>query len=716
MASVAFIAPGRAMLRAPGAVALWRSTAASSPGNGGSFTGPYPSSIAGLTGWWDAGSYAGLVDANGNALPNWNNPVGGLVDKSGSGNSLPVYSFAGSGIAPQATPRLNGTPAGSLGGVGRNTVPAPSVPATGYLLPQMDPDSGFVLPSAQLGAASAWTIYLVWSRPNFAQGTTAPQIALLTISGVIVLAADAVAGQNQRLILFPGIAQTVLTSALERRHTHSIIIRNTSGTGVDVWLDGTRVATTAANPLPSSLSGTLLFLHSGAASGAAQCWFHEAATWTHALSGADVTALLACATRWTRGARKGVQLLVMGQSNAINAYNAGAWHLLAQGIAWHLGALAYNVMAGNSAMNDNVYTMAGGHGVSNAPFCGNPIYPGSFLADPGDGSDPSGWQLGADGLAVQAFLATQPSIDKADISLLVWPWTETDSTRGYTEKTYYQDAVERLLSLTRALLSSHAASLPLMMWNAIPIGVGTNGGIQMVREVAAAVTGAAGQNAIIGLPQTCDSNPAGGSWNPATGQFTSPYDGISADYDHRDATDLLRFGRIAAPVAARAILAATGGDTESSIPPGIPAIGGPVISHVYQATAFSTTLTITVTHDAGTDLLVPLLAAAGQGFAVMDGGSVASPGPIISATACVRLNPTQLQLTLASTPSNSQSGLLLFYPYGYGNIFRGNAVTDNFAFLSKPPGWDIGADLGSAWTVNYPLAATTVPIPVSSAP
>ena len=113
----------------------------------GTFAGPYPNAIAGISGWWDAGTFDGLLDAGAHSLPAWNNAAASVADKSGNGNPLAAYRVTGSTL-PQATPRLNGL----LGGVGLNSVIPPAMPSGGYYLPQMDPDQGFRLATANLGA------------------------------------------------------------------------------------------------------------------------------------------------------------------------------------------------------------------------------------------------------------------------------------------------------------------------------------------------------------------------------------------------------------------------------------------------------------------------------------------------------------------------------------------------------------------------------------
>jgi hypothetical protein len=695
---IALIAPGRAMLAARGRATLWRPLRGASSGNGGGpFAGPYPSVIAGLSGWWDAGTFDGLLDASARPLPAWNNPLAAIADKSSAANTLAAFRATGI-TSPQATPRLNGL----LGGAGLNTVVPPAMPTAGGYLPQMDSDQGFRLETADLGSASGWTWYLVWSRPNWRQGLTGP-ITLLSIAGATVLQADGVKGAGDRLMLFSGSGMQVLTSSLERRHTHSIIIRNTPGAGVDVWLDNNHVASGVANPLGATASGALFVLHSGLSLGGAQCWFHEAASWPRALASADITTLLACATRWQRGARKGVTLLITGQSNAVNyALNDGAAHMLAQGVAWHLGALAYNVFAGYTA---STWTMVPGHGIYDMPGVGTAIYPGSFVADPHDGSQPSTWSLGSDGLGVQSFLAAQISDDLAECGAIVWLWSETDSYRAYSEKTLFKAAAQRFIALERAMLpGATAANLPLIWWNAIPYG--NTDGVQMHREVVGELAADPTQGVVIGNPMTADST------------------GRDGDRQHRSQSDNRHFAQLAAPIVARALLACGRGDTITSIPSGIPAVGGPHITHAYRLD--NSTIELTVAHDAGTDLLVANLATNGQGFLVMDGGSVASPGTLRPVTACTRVDATHLRLTLASPLTNPSTSCLLFYPYGSyspsgapgytADMGTGNAVYDNVASLAKPAGWDIAGDLGSSWQCNCPLAATTAPIALSDSP
>jgi hypothetical protein len=457
--------------------------------------------------------------------------------------------------------------------------------------------------------------------------------------------------------------------------------------------------------MASSLSAPLLLLHSGGTQGGAECWFHEAAVWDAALNAGGIASVVAYETRWILGPRKGIQVLVTGQSNAGNGLNDGAWHLMAQGVAWHLGALAYGVVGSYGATPPGGATCIHGEGMYPVPALG--LY-GSFVNNPGDGSNPSTWSLGNDGNAVQTWIQSDTAAeDAADIAVIIWPWSEDDCTRQYSEKATYEAAARRFLSLERGMLSRSAASLPHVWWSAIPFSYGNNNpGTQMQREVVADMVADPTQNVTVVLPQTADSLPRGigGSAPVAYNATTGIWSG--GDSLHRDIPDNQRFGMLAAPLVARAILASEGGDTITAIPAGIPAAGGPVVSKVYRQS--NTSLIITVQHDCGTDLIVPATqAAVGTGWAVMDGGSVASPGTIVTATACVRLNTTQLQITLTQALVNASASCLLFYPYGTATMGRGNAVTDNFSTVTPPAGWNIAADLGAAPGVAAAFATST---------
>jgi hypothetical protein len=163
---------------------------------------------------------------------------------------------------------------------------------------------------------------------------------------------------------------------------------------------------------------------------------------------------------------------------------------------------------------------------------------------------------------------------------------------------------------------------------------------------------------------------------------------------------------------------------------GAPVGGGPTITHVYQVSA--RVYTLTITHDIGTDIVVPAGAANGNGFAVMDGGSLSgTPGTIINAVSCAYVDATHIQITLASTPANSASSLHLYYPFGNlpasgsspawggatsNRIGVGNAVTDNAQSVMNADASSISNQLASSWGLNFPLATPPYGLAVSTTP
>ena len=305
--SLVFIQPGRPMGLGGNRLALYSPLGSASTNPTGS-TQSLIQTVSATAGWWDASSPSGLLGPGSTPVTTWNSAGSALIDLTGNDNNLIPFYSPSSTTPPVGASHLSGL----LGGVGF------PVTTPDLLQPALDARAGWQPPASTMGAASGWTWYFVWSRPNWRQGTSfnANPITLLTAGSQAILQVDSSGGAN-RLVLFPGADQVVLGARMTRRHTHSIIIRHSPSSGTDVWLDGNPIVQSV--PWPASIpTGQVLLLHDGMAFGAAQCWLHEVAEWTRTLSDDDVTAVLTYAQRWVRGNRKGLYLIVNGQSNAIN--------------------------------------------------------------------------------------------------------------------------------------------------------------------------------------------------------------------------------------------------------------------------------------------------------------------------------------------------------------------------------------------------------------
>jgi hypothetical protein len=409
-----------------------------------------------------------------------------------------------------------------------------------------------------------------------------------------------------------------------------------------------------------------------------------------------------------------------GQSNANYAFSDGAYTALAQGVAALLGAVSYT--AALLYANDGI-------GLFNLSTPdGNGNYSGSFVNN-SDASTTLSWYnnfrfgnytaaeanaatlatevgtatVGTSGAAYQAVVAALSSGQRAAADLMVCYWGETDSLQfNWANKVLMVACIKRWMALVRAMYGKTAAQLPFL-WIMPPYGGGAGqfGGPCAVRESLATVCADATQNCFW-IGQTYDTV----SRNEAV-SGTGLASGGNTDGGHRSALDNVALFKRATLVSARAILAAQG-LSAGLVPSGLGVGSGP---RVASASLSGTVLTVTVAHDSGTDLVVPLLASAGVGWALMDGGNQSAPGAIILATACSRVNANTLQVTLASAPSNAHTACTLFYalPETFNTsqpdteIGRGCAVTDNYGTVSVPAGFDLNLLIGAGWRVNMPL-------------
>ncbi len=397
-----------------------------------------------------------------------------------------------------------------------------------------------------------------------------------------------------------------------------------------------------------------------------------------------------------------------GQSNAGYAETQdGAFLAMVQAVAFYLQAAGTPAALTSWVNSGQAGTEVSGIGVME--IVTPALYSGAFLANlAGAGfsaASAAAAGFGTCGAGYGDYVAGLSGAELGQINALVSYWGENDSLEyGPANKPVYKAALINLFAQVRGLLNRTAAELPVIFFGP-PYGLLPNYITYppMLREVWAELDADADLNFCWAVRQTYDTISRNEGWDAGTGIAS----GGNTDGGHRSATDNVALFKRAALPAARAILPANG-LADSLIPVSLGSGLGPAITN---AALNGTALTVTVTHDGGNDLIVPLLAAQGVGFAVMDGGNTASPGNIIRAISCVRVDSTHLLLTLASAPVNPHTQCRLLYPWAGAywavqpdaEIGRGCAVTDNFSVVAKPSGFDINVALGTGWGANMPL-------------
>jgi hypothetical protein len=399
-----------------------------------------------------------------------------------------------------------------------------------------------------------------------------------------------------------------------------------------------------------------------------------------------------------------IALFQHGQSNSnFFTFSDGAALLQAECVSAWLGG------AGTPAITGQMASCVEGTAV----YCGISGY-GSYLTYTADtvGAAQAAVYSG-EGAAMMAAINALTSGQKAATLGMLVDWGEADSLFagtgyagiggfGYGDKPVYKAALQNDFAQIRAAFGKTAAQLPILIFG---VTYGSSQGYAMVREAWAELAADPANNMVWGLQQTGDDITRGDNWNSSTGLVTA---GTSILYGHVDNTTNLIFAGRSSLAFAR-IIAASQGLPAGNIPSVLGAGIGPKIVAAHLSGA---TVTCTIQHDAGNDLIVPLLASQGVGFSVMDGGTAGAPSTQIQATACARVDATHIEITLASAPVNPAASCTLFYPQGAANaaqplqpIGRGCAVTDNFATVLAAEGMTLPSVAGAAWNGNYPICS-----------
>ncbi len=380
-------------------------------------------------------------------------------------------------------------------------------------------------------------------------------------------------------------------------------------------------------------------------------------------------------------------LLVTGQSNAGFFLEDGGVWTLNEGLAALLGLerARFDPRLDGFRAIDGYALRDGAHRAPPMATTrgGTPLWApgdgGAFLLHR-PGADPSRWERGAAGQALDRFVRELlTGRDRADCLGVLWIHTEADSSRlRMVDAATHAAAIRRHLALTRAAFgrpAEGAAALPAYGWAPIPYGESAEGH-RALRAALAEVAADPRQAFRLAVPQTADSEPRGGT-----------------DWSHRDAADLRAFARRAAYAIARDLRERRGLPAGDLPGPG-PRLGG-------ARAAGPEATVVAVAHDRGRALKASRAALDGRGWSVFDEG-----GARRAVAALEVAGPDRLLLRHApctGAPGRRAVGYCLFGQ----QLGRGNAVTDDWATRGAPP-----AGLGAAWRFDLPLQATLLPVPV----